>query len=259
MAWMHWKCIVVAAVIGMSCAARPASAFRPFDGTDAEVAGPHLFELEMSPLSSSRMGTEWSLNAPQITLNYGTLPGFEFVLEGANVVFMNPDPEGTSRQLADVALQLKKVLRDGVLQEKKGPSFAAEGSILIPERGQAHAGVALALILSQPIERVGTMLHFNGELSQTQTQQTGRFLSLILEGPETWPVRPVAEVSWDRTGDEDAAKGVLAGVIWQTRQGLTMDLALKSVAAGDEHGVELRSGFTWHMRLNPAAIPKVLR
>ena len=40
------------------------------------------------------------------------------------------------------------------------------------------------------------------------------------------------------------------GLIWQTRQGLAMDVALKFLDGGDEHGLELRTGFTWHMQVH---------
>ena len=226
---------------------RPASAYRPFDGTDAHVAEPHLFELEMSPISYTRMGSERSLIAPQVTLNYGTGSGFEFVLDGGNVMSMHPDPGEVSPQLQEAAFSLKKVLRTGVLQEKKGPSIATEGSVLIPSGGQSHGGLGVNLIVSQPLSSARTMLHFNAEIERTQEQKTGRFLSAILEGPETWPIRPVGELSWQREGDDPEKRGFLAGIVWQTRQGLAVDAAIKAIDGGGDHGIELRSGFTWHM------------
>ena len=231
-------------------AARPAGAFRPYDGTDAHVAEPHLFELEMSPVSYARMGSVRSLIAPAVVLNYGTGSGFEFVLEGENVMLMHPDPEGVPPQLEEVEFSFKKVLRRGVLQKKKGPSIATEEAVLIPTGGQAHAGLGASLILSQPLSSARTMLHFNAALARTQEQETEQFVSTILEGPETWPVRPVAELSWTRVGDETGVKGFLAGLIWQTRQGLAMDVALKFLHSGEEHGLELRTGFTWHMQVH---------
>jgi hypothetical protein len=240
--------LVLATVCALACiTVRPASAYRPFDGTDAHVAEAHLFELEASPVSYARMGSERSLIAPQVTLNYGTGSGFEFVLDGESVMLMQPDPEGVSPRLNEAAFSLKKVLRPGVLQEKKGPSIATEGSVLFPSRGQSHAGFGASLIVSQPLSSTRTMLHFNAELARTQEQQTERFVSVILDGPETWPVRPVGELSWAREGDETRVRGLLAGIVWQTRQGLAMDAAVKTLDGGEEHGLELRAGFTWHM------------
>jgi hypothetical protein len=238
----------IATICALACIApRPASAYRPFDGTDAHVAEAHLFELEMSPLTYARMGSERSLIAPQVTLNYGTGSGFEFVLDGENVMLMHPDPEGVSPQLEEVGFSLKKVLRKGVLQETKGPSIAMEAAVLFPSRGQSHAGFGALLIVSQPLSSARTMLHFNAELARTPDQLTAPFVSAILEGPETWPIRPVGELSWEREGDETGVRGFLAGIVWQTRQGLAMDVAVKAIDGGDVHGLELRTGFTWHM------------
>ncbi len=214
------------------------------------MAEPHLFELEMSPVSYARMGSERSLIAPEISLNYGTGSGFEFSLEGRSVMLMHPDPEGVSPQLTGAAFEFKKVLRQGVLQKKRGPSIATEESVGFPARGQSHAGFGTSLIVSQPLSSARTMLHFTAQLARTQEQQTERFASMILEGPEAWPVRPVGELSWERVGDETGARGLLAGLIWQTRQGLTMDAAAKVLDGGAEHGLELRTGFTWHMQVH---------
>ena len=71
-----------------------------------------------------------------MVLNYGTGSGFEFVLEGENVMLMHPDPEGVPPQLEEVEFSFKKVLRRGVLQEKKGPSIATEEAVLIPTGGR---------------------------------------------------------------------------------------------------------------------------
>ncbi len=240
--------LVLAAVCALVCTGvRPADAYRPFDGTDAHVAEPHLFELEAAPVSYVRLGSTRALIAPQVTLNYGTGSGFEFVLEGMNVMLMHPEPEGASPRLEEATFAVKQVVRQGVLQEKKGPSIAAEEAVHFPSRGQSHAGFGAGVIVSQPLSAARTMLHFNAELERTQEQQTERFVSVILEGPEAWPIRPVGELSWEREGDAAGARGFLAGVVWQTRQGLAMDVAVKTIATGEEHGFELRTGFTWHM------------
>jgi hypothetical protein len=245
------KILFVGTMCALACVApRSAIAFRPFDGTDARVAEAHLFELEMSPISYARMGSERFLIAPGMSLNYGTGSGFEFALEGESVMFMHADPEGDSPRLGEAAFEFKKVLRPGVLQKKKGPSIATEESVEFPSRGQSHAGFGASLIVSQPLPSASTMLHFNAELARTQEQQTERFVSMILEGPEAWPVRPVGELSWKRAGEEIGVRGFLAGLIWQTRQGLTMDAAVKFLDGGGEHGLELRTGFTWHMQVH---------
>jgi hypothetical protein len=239
--------IALCALTGLG--ARPAHAFRPFDGTDARVAERRLFEFEMSPVSYARMGPARTVIVPQATLNFGLGSGYEVSLDGESVMLMHPDPDGVSPVLQGTAIEIKKELRKGALQKRTGPSIATEESVQLPSRGQSHAGFGASLILSQPLLTSRSMLHFTTELARTQEQQTERFASVILEGPEAWPVRPVGELSWARTGEEPTVRGLLAGVIWQTRQGLTMDAAAKVLDGGDEHGLELRTGFTWHMQV----------
>jgi hypothetical protein len=245
------KRLLVIGLCACACLApRPARAYRPFDGTDAHVAEPHLFELELGPVSYARMGNDRSLIAPQVTLNYGTGSGFEFSLEGQGVMLMHPEPESDAPRLQDAGIGLKKVLRQGVLQEQKGPSIAAGAAVDVPSRGQSHAAFGAGLTVSQSLSSLGTMLHLNAELSRTQEQRSERFVGVILEAPEEWPVRPVGELSWERVGDEVAVRGLLVGLIWQTRQGLAVDAAVKTLDAGGEHGLELRSGLTWHMQVH---------
>jgi len=230
--------------------ARPAFALRPFDGTDATVAEPHLFELEMSPLTYQREGPDRRLVSPQITLNWGTGAGFELGLEGRNVLVMSSDSAGVSPKLEEPAFNMKKVIRAGVLQKSAGASIATEESFLLPFRGVNHLGVSASLIVSQPILKAHSMLHCNVVGARTQALEWEEFGSIILTGPEDWAIRPCAEFSIEKIG-ADRGTGYLAGIIWQTRQGLTMDAALKSLAAPEGHGLEIRSGFTWHMQFEP--------
>jgi hypothetical protein len=169
-------------------------------------------------------------------------------------MLMSPDPGGSSPALADAGISFKKVLRPGALQERKGPSIATEESIDLPTGGQVHAGFGGSVLVSQALSATRTMMHFTAALTRTQEQRSGRSLGVILEGPECWPVRPVSELSWERVGGDQATRGYLAGVIWQTRQGLTMDAAVKALD-GAEHGLELRTGFTWHMQMHSGAHP----
>lgn len=86
-------------------------------------------------------------------------------------------------------------------------------------------------------------------LLRTLACSVARSASTILDGPESWPVRPVVELSLEREDDEPATREVLAGDIWQTLPGLTMDVAINILRGGVEHGPELRTGFTWHMQV----------
>lgn len=223
---------------------RPAHAFRPFDGTDASIAPPHLFELEMGPMGYARAGEERVLVLPAVTFNYGTGAAWEFVLEGQRVMLM----DGTQApRFEDLTFATKTVLRKGVLQEGEGPSIATEEAIHFPSTDQQGAGFSASLIVSHDVSKA--MVHLNAEFARTRAQEFGQFYSAIVEGPESWPVRPVAELTWEREGESTAESGILGGIIWQTRQGMALDLGLRTATA-DEHSVEVRTGFTWKLQVH---------
>jgi hypothetical protein len=68
---------VVAMVLALLCGARPAAAYRPFDGTDAAVADLRQIEIGLGPVEYLRDGTQRSLFVPSIVINYGFAPDWE--------------------------------------------------------------------------------------------------------------------------------------------------------------------------------------
>src|SRR5271166_5515702 len=98
-----------------------ASAYRPFDGTDADVAALHETELELQTVGYYRAGSSRYFD-PGGVVNYGLFPRVELVLQGFDFV-----PQGTAsglNRLTDTGLFVKAVWREGCLQQKEGPSFA---------------------------------------------------------------------------------------------------------------------------------------
>ena len=65
----------------LSLAPSRAEAYRPFDGTDADVTGTKVFELELRPLNDCRQGAENSLIAPALVLNLGIFERTELVVD----------------------------------------------------------------------------------------------------------------------------------------------------------------------------------
>ena len=100
----------------LTCAA-PALAYRPFDGTDADVAAHHEFELEVGPVGYEREGNDRFLVAPALVINYGLAPRFEAVLEGRQ---QRAFEHLRDSQTEDIALSLKSLLREGSLQGASG-------------------------------------------------------------------------------------------------------------------------------------------
>lgn len=230
----------------------PARAYRPFIGTDAGVASEDRLEVEFGPLGYTRTGDMRQLIAPEVELTYGAGSGYEFGAGARRLMLMNPDPDGAKPTIDDIELTATRLLRPGSVQDKKGVSLMAEATLLVPASTGDHFGVGLLLAASRIWADLA--LHLNGEVSRTREGDEGRFASLIAEGPDAWNVRPVAEASLEREGEETALRSLLLGVIWQTRNGLAMDFAFRTGYA-DERLSEFRSGITWNRHVSGPRMP----
>ena len=232
------------AALVLAMLSAPALAYRPFDSTDADVAGPGEFELELGPIGWLREGADRFRVAPAVVANFGLPWKSELVLEGERQVALNPVPGEPSTSLVDTGVFVKTVLREGSLQDARGPSVAAEYGLLLPEvHGQSGTGASLAGIVSQRWE-AGT-LHLNAALAWNREHEPDLFLGAILEGPAAWSVRPVAEVFGEQASGSPRTSSGLVGAIWRARDDLTLDFGLRYAHAGDELVREVRLGLTW--------------
>lgn len=107
--------------------ANDALAYRPFDGTDAAVAEPGQFEIELGPARYQQIGPDSALFAPDMVFNYGLSERWELVLQGSLTRSLQAEASGVA--LTGNGLFLKGMLREGSLQEKTGPSIATDASV----------------------------------------------------------------------------------------------------------------------------------
>jgi hypothetical protein len=232
--------VVSAVLLAGWCGA--AEAYRPFDGTDAAVVEPGDIEIELGPVEYLRDGAERVLFAPDLRLNYGFAPDWEITLENRVAHGLTIDAPATSLVGNDALL--KGVLREGSLQHKAGPSIATEFGILLPgvhdERG---TGATLAGILSQ--QSAWGTLHFNSAIALTRQQHADYFIGIILEGPADWPVRPVAEIFYDRDVGQLRTRSALIGAIWQVKDNIAVDFGLRGARINDHTAGEFRAGVTF--------------
>jgi hypothetical protein len=164
------------------------------------------------------------------------------VLEGVLAHGLTARLPGTS--LFENGAFLKGVLREGALQEKPGPSIATEFRVLLPGINAEHAtGASLAGILSQRWDW-GTV-HFNTAVALTREQHADYFLGVILEGPYDWPVRPVAEIFYDRNVGQFRTRSALIGAIWQVQDNIAVDFGLRGARVNDHTAGEIRAGVTF--------------
>jgi hypothetical protein len=237
----------LAAALALLCAAGGARAYRPFNNTDAAVAGKGEFELELGPAGFQRIGGERSLVLPSAVLNLGFLEGWEAVLEGRGLLGTQGGP-GERFRLEDTAFSLKHVLREGCLQDKEGLSVATEVGMLLPTvNAEPGVGAQAALIASQ---RFGLLtLHANAGIIISRAHTLEGWGALIAEGPEPWPVRPVVELLYETQPQQDAAASGLVGAIWKLSEALSLDAAVRLGRSGADTLWEVRAGLTWTVAL----------
>lgn len=224
-----------------------AFAYRPFDGTDAAVAEPGMIEIELGPAQYIEQGSDRALVAPAVIFNYGIAERWELVLQGELTHSLMEDTRRTS--LLGSGLFLKGVLREGSLQGKLGPSIAAEFGFLLPSINDDPAnrptgtGGSVAGIVSQQWPWI--TMHLNVAAAITRQQTADAFVGMIVEGPRDWPVRPVAEVFYERDFVGVTTTSALVGAIWQVRDNIAFDVGLRAAQVNDQPLREVRFGVTY--------------
>jgi hypothetical protein len=234
-------CTVLAATAVAICS-HAAFAYRPFDGTDAAVAGEREVEIELQPAGVLREGSQSSLIAPAAIINYGFAKNWELVLQGFGQFPLSNSDENAG--LAGVGAFLKHVLREGSLQEASGPSVAVEFGPLLPGiDADKGFGASFGTIVSQRWD--WGALHANLATALTREHRADVFVGGIVEGPSKWKVRPVIEVFYeDEIGQSQTISG-LVGAIWQVRENLSFDIGYRHAWVNAQRVDEIRAGVTF--------------
>jgi hypothetical protein len=227
--------------LGLLAWSDPASAYRPFDGTDAAVAAPGEIEIELQPAGRLRDADGTALIAPATVINYGLSQDWEAVFQGNGRTPLSPSGPTS---LTSAGAFLKHVLQPGSLQDKPGPSVATEFGVLLPDStGSSGVGASLAGIVSQRWDW-GT-INFNMETALTREHRGDVFVGTILEGPITWTVRPVAEIFYENEFGKAETVSGLVGLIWRVRDNLSFDIGVRRALTNGHPVNELRAGLTF--------------
>ncbi len=88
-------------------------------------------------------------------------------------------------------------------------------------------------------------LHLNAVAAVTRQQHGDVFVGAIVEGPQDWYVRPVAEMFHERDFGSATITSGLIGAIWQVRRNLSFDAALRHASVNDRTLDEVRAGLTF--------------
>jgi hypothetical protein len=233
---------VLAGVVVL-CAAPASFAYRPFDGTDAAVAGRGELEIELGPAGLLRLGPDRFLVAPALIGNLGFADRWEVVLEGRQHVLLGSAPEAPRSRIVDTALNVKTVLRRGELQEEVGPSVAAELGVLLPTvNDEPGVGAKGTVVVSRRFADLTAHLNVGVALSRDRRLELPG--SLILEGPWRWTVRPVVELFSQFREPGQVVVSALGGIIWRASESLAIDAGLRAGRAAGQPLLEGRLGLT---------------
>jgi len=220
-----------------------AAAYRPFDSTDPAVAQLGEVEIEISPVSFRHHDSGDTWIAPQLRLNYGFAENWEVVLEG-----QMEHARSTRSVLVDNALSLKGILREGSLQDKTGLSLATEIGALLPGVNDEQGfGASWAAIAGQRWD--WGAIYVNVAASLTREKRGEVFFGAIIEGPGTWTVRPVAELIYAREFGIREEAAFLVGAIWQVKDNLAFDVAIRQAQVNANPETEIRAGVTFAFSL----------
>jgi hypothetical protein len=88
-------------------------------------------------------------------------------------------------------------------------------------------------------------INFNMETNLACDQHGELFLDAIIEGPFKWLIRPVTEVFYDNEFGVAQEFSGLIGAIWQVRDTLSFDVALRYALINSRPVNELRAGVTF--------------
>ena len=237
-----WRCFAGALLVALW--ADHALAYRPFDGTDAAVAEPGRIEIELGPARYQQIGSEGNLFAPDVVFNYGLAERWEVVLQGSLTRTLQAESSGIA--LTGNGLFLKGMLREGSLQEKTGPSIATEFGFLLPDvsaEAPSSTGGAVSLIVSQ--RWAALTAHLNASVALTRQQQADIAFSAIVEGPNDWTVRPVAELLYEHDYGGAETASALVGAIWRIRDNISLDIGLRGGWVNGQPLREVRAGVTF--------------
>ena len=114
------------ALAGSTLWATTAHAYRPFDGTDADVAEPGVVQLDVG-VGRLRQGMQRSVQVPTVVASFGVEGDTEIGIGGRVDRPLGDTAGATRTSLSDTELAVKHLFRKGSLQEGgSGVSIAGE-------------------------------------------------------------------------------------------------------------------------------------
>lgn len=216
--------IVIAAALTLVTSSGSALGYRPFISTDAAVAETGDVEIEFGYIGFRADPAGATILAPEVVINLGVVRNVEAVVQSTLANDVTPRRGVNSPRVEDTEVSLKWVMREGVLQERPGPSLAVEFTLLPPLPRRLHLtlpnadrpGGQVIGILSNT--GFGFTYHLNlGPLVEPAGSKPGVMWGLILEHVVGGGLRAVAEFNGESVSRSPADASALVGAIWDVR------------------------------------------
>jgi hypothetical protein len=93
-------------------------------------------------------------------------------------------------------------------------------------------------------------IHLNAALTRTREHSGNRFLGVIVEGPDSWTLKPVMELFTERGTAGSRTNSTLFGLIWKESDKLAFDAGARKARTDSQTLSELRLGLTWSFSLS---------
>lgn len=236
--------------------APPAWAFRPVVSGDAAVADPKTLEIELGYFNLDRTNSENTFGVPGLVLTMGLVKR----LEAGGEFRLEEGPTG-GVEVVDPGISLKGVLREGVLQDREGPSIAVEAGLLLPstvpgERGVGFQGVG---IVSGRLGPVTLHLNAGGGVTRSETKPFATW-GVVGELPAAQAVRVVGEVAGESVEGRRPVNSALLGVVWRpTATDLFLDAGVRRGISREAPDWEFTVGLTYAFSLSSVGVKSLLR
>lgn len=225
--------------------------YRPFVSTNAAVEESNEMEVQLGYFALKRSDGKTMPVIPQVELDYGILGRFE--AEGEFEIEEPPDEDDV--QLDDPEFSLKALVREGVLQEKNGPSIALEMGLLLPstEDEESDLGFKGFGILSERLSSFTFHINLGGGLDR-EDRNPFALWGVIGEAAVSPTFRFVGEFNGEHPEGGSYDNSGLLGFIWHyTKLNSFFDLGVRKGISGEAPDWEFTTGVTFSFSLGSSS------
>lgn len=236
------KSLLLFFLISFICTGSNVFAYRPFIFTDAAVAAVKEWEIEVGLFSMTHDRGINEIFVPSLRFNYGILKNWELVGEFDLQVYKQG--KDRNRELTDPAFFLKGVLREGILQDKKGISFVVELGVLLPStvEGERKAGLEGIVVITGKLSDLVFHLNLGGEFDRDRFAPHGLW-GMILEYSLASRLRLVGEINGSIQRNNPSEYSGLIGVIYEAG-GFDVDFGIRKGFSNAASDWALTTGMT---------------